>query len=403
MPLQGTIDSFPLADVLSLLDSTAQVGRLNVLGDFNSGWVEIAEGFITSAELTHGRVQEPLKVVLELLRCNEGEFEFIVVDSAELSASMFEPILLSACLEESAQRLKCWEEIELVLPSLSHQIQLRGKLSVSEVKVDSFQWSVLAAIHGCSAISEVIDRMNIDDLEVCTGLANLINQDLAILLGPVTDELKQQNAVDLIEVLPVTEDSHLEIATFTTSLHEDFSQTTCNNLNGIEMSSFPDHFPIDELLGSTESESAEIWHSDERSLGSVYSDSEHHSVEQSAAAAAWDELVTAAPPLLAQESSTAQESPAIEAESQPDVYQQMSTLSPQAAAAIAVALSASTQFADQTDEKSPLRTIVEVELAAVDSSSEIAESNPVKSEFETASSQAGTDESVGPISFIGSF
>ena len=388
MPLQGTIDSFPLSDVLSLLDSTSRVGRLSVAGDRNSGWVEMAGGLLIAGELLGSSKLSASSVLFELLRCTGGEFEFLSLHESELTPGTDEPTKLSQCLSESAFRLERWEEIEKVLPTNRHSIRLISQLPTPEILLDSFRWSLLVAIQGNPSVSEIVHEMPADELEVCSALAALITEGLAEAIGPFV----------------VATDRLLEVES-----------------NDQEPAVFPEYFPIDDLVGLSDHQVSDPWHRtpDFSSADSV--DPTTEPAQVASAAAAWDELVSPAqtsqehgldPDLTLDRSVTAED----------DVYRQMSTLSPQAAEAIAAALSASPvleQLGRDEVSGSP-NTIVEVELAGIVSDQSSLDTGSLAEAVHTddspevdrvadlehsadAPGSADVDEPLGPISFIGSF
>jgi hypothetical protein len=79
---------------------------------------------LNAAEIEGKSSLDPRSALFELLRCTGGDFEFLALDEVELSAATTESSSLADCLQESALRLKRWEEIEQVLPSTAHRIEL---------------------------------------------------------------------------------------------------------------------------------------------------------------------------------------------------------------------------------------------------------------------------------------
>lgn len=407
MPLQGTIDSFPLADVLSLLDSTARVGRLSVTGNRNCGWVEISEGFVTAAELTLGRELDPCLTVFELLRCTDGEFEFLALDQSELSQSAYTPTLLSELLEKSAVRLERWQEIEGLLPSTQYQVQLCNKLPVGELTVDPFLWSLLVAIQGSSAVYRVVERMGEDELSVCAALASLISEGLAVALPPSAADspeatylhpnqpehpkLISEIASELAADVYLEPEFQTDPASFVTDLHS----TTHEPAE--ELTTFPDHFPIDDLVGSSQAESADLWHRVPDNSGPVLSDPPQEATPVSSAAAAWNELVSPSAEVSPQSDFSHNEA-GFSASADEDVFRQMSTLSPQAVAAIAAALSSSPAI-----EATETSNIVDAELVGPDLALDRAVASSVQSGFSKAAGVQDAEDPLMPISFIGSF
>jgi hypothetical protein len=406
VPLQGTIDSFPLADVLSLLNSSSRLGRLTVRGDRHSGWVEVAGGFLHAAEIDEKSSLDPRNALFELLRCTGGEFEFLALSEVELSAATVEPSSLADCLQESELRLKRWQEIEQVLPSTAHRIELVPQLPSKEIVVDALLWSLLVAVQGSSAVSDVVDRVQTDELEVCAALALMVGEGLAKVSEPLDAVGHYQ--MPLAAPIKVVE------------------------------TPFPQHFPIDDLVGSSDAESSDLWHRTEEFTAPSSTDSFADSLDTAAsrdtatsmntaasmdtaasmntvtAAAAWDQLVSPLQDL--QELDPDSYDPLDSSDSgQEDVFRQMSTLSPQAADAIAAALNASPVLDQESSAGARARStdsaesphiesrIVEAELASADPADEMLGLVSPQGEFPAVEGLGEDEGPVGPISFIGSF
>lgn len=404
MPLQGTIDSFPLADVLSLLNSSSRLGRLTVRGDRHTGWIEVAGGFLNAAEIEGKASLEPRGALFELLRCTGGDFEFLALDKVELSDATVEGASLADCLQESELRLKRWEEIEQVLPSTAHRIELVRQLPSDEIVVDALLWSLLVAVQGSSAVCDVVERVRADELDVCAALALMVGEGLAKVSEPLDAAGHYQ--VPLAAPIEVVE------------------------------TPFPQHFPIDDLVGSSEADSSDLWHRTEEfvappatdstavSMGTAVSMETGVSTETAAsmetavsmgtAAAAWDQLVSPLQDLQELDPASYEELEDTPS-TQEDVFRQMSTLSPQAADAIAAALSArpvldhegsvavSGRDADNSDAHRFESTIVEAQLASEDSTDDMLGLVSAQGEFPVVDGHGEDEGPLGPISFIGSF
>ncbi len=412
MPLQGTIDSFPLADVLSLLNSSSRLGRLTVRGDRHSGWVEVAGGFLNAAEIDEKSSLDPRNALFELLRCTGGEFEFLALSEVELSAATVEPSSLADCLQESELRLKRWQEIEQVLPSTAHRIELLPQLPSKEIVVDALLWSLLVAVQGSSAVCDVVDRLQTDELEVCAALALMVGEGLAKVSEPLDSVGHYQ--MPLAAPIEVVE------------------------------TPFPQHFPIDDLVGSSDAASSDLWHRTEEfvapsstdsfadsldtatsmnagasmdtgaSMNTAASMDTGASMDTATAAAAWDQLVSPLQDL--QELDPDSYDPLDSSDSgQEDVFRQMSTLSPQAADAIAAALNASPVLDQDSSAGASGRNtgsvesphiesrIVEAELASADQADEMLGLVSPQGEFPAVGGLGEEEGPLGPISFIGSF
>lgn len=166
MALQGTIDTFALADVLRLLASTGKTGRLHLDGDRGRGAVLVRDGRVltVTAGADTRAVDEP-EALFDLLRFADGEFVF---DGSELGAD--DPGGDGWDVEELVQRaeelLGEWREIERVLPSCATWVTLRAEAPGDNVKIAADQWRLVANVGTGSTAGELGERLDASQLTV---------------------------------------------------------------------------------------------------------------------------------------------------------------------------------------------------------------------------------------------
>lgn len=331
MALQGTIDAFPLTDVLALLSSSSKSGRLSLEGDRGRAALWIEQGSVTggTSQVDHPSARD---LVFALLRFGDGAFVFDGADEPPPFA--VDPTPLEECIAAAVTMLDEWRSIEAVIPSMQHRVRLAPELSVDAVSVTAEQWRLLAACSGSPTVAEVALATGLDEFGCCAALSSLVNQDLLLVSQPVpTVDAAPAPLLDAPQ--PV----------------EDFASPHPDG-------GFPDHFPIDDLLGTSEP-APESWVADEPSpqrfaaaqtfepLGSGAFSQESFSEPEpdvhDRTAEAWDDVVAAqeqdADPWPAPVDDTSIPSPDDTAD---EVLRQMSRLSPKAAEAIAAALNGPT-------------------------------------------------------------
>lgn len=179
MALQGTLDTVPLTDVLSLLASTAKVGRLQVVGAQVEGalWVDGPE--IVGAVLEDST--DPVDVLVELLRLSEGAFRF---DPGELPPGTPVHHAIDDAMAEASGRLAEWQAIEAVLPSAEHVVTLRPALEAPEVRVPSEVWRAVAAIGAGGSVADLVTRLGGSAMDGARALAALVEAGLAEVTSP---------------------------------------------------------------------------------------------------------------------------------------------------------------------------------------------------------------------------
>jgi hypothetical protein len=170
--LQGSLDTFALSDVLTLLATTAKSGELRVAGPRLEGRLWLAGGELASASA--GRATAPVDVLFELLRLPEGTFVFAdgipTVDGP--------PVPVAPVLEEAGRRLESWREIEAVVPSLDVRVQLVPELSGADVVVTAERWRALVAVAEGGVVGVVAETLGLGEFDACSAVKELVDAGL---------------------------------------------------------------------------------------------------------------------------------------------------------------------------------------------------------------------------------
>lgn len=236
MALQGTIDAFPLVDVVQLLGTSRKTGRLTVDGDRGTGRIWVVDGELVAAEHRGSAVDDGVVALAELLRPATGAFVFD--PGEEVAEAALVPVPLLELLVEASSVLEEWRAIEAVVPSSMHRPFAVPELpdGADPVTLDSRDWQlVVAAAHGSTA-GELAELLGLDELEVGRAVVAMVERGLLYVAEPHDGGTEQtDDAVDAAEdgepVLPV-------------ELVEEEP----------EEASFPDHFPIDDLVSAGDAE-----------------------------------------------------------------------------------------------------------------------------------------------------
>ncbi|HEV3353016.1 MAG TPA: DUF4388 domain-containing protein [Acidimicrobiales bacterium] len=175
MSLQGSLDGFPLPDVLALLASTKKRGELRVAGHQGAGRVWVADGSIVAAE--SGSVRAPVDVLFRLLRVDAGNFSFD--PHADVPAG--KPVELEPLLTEARERLAEWHTIEAVVPSLATPVDLADALPSPKATVTAAQWQVLRAVAGGGTVDDVARAIDADEFHACQAVKHLVDAGLVVV------------------------------------------------------------------------------------------------------------------------------------------------------------------------------------------------------------------------------
>jgi uncharacterized protein DUF4388 len=203
--LQGSLDGFPLPDVLGLLASTRKRGELRVAGHQGAGRVWMADGAVVGAEA--GGARGPVDVLFHLLRVDSGSFTFD--PQADVPAG--KPHDLEPLLAEAQARLAEWQLIEAVVPSLATAVELADELPAAKVTVSAGQWRVLRAVAGGATVDDVARLLNADEFGACQAVKRLVDAGLVVVGDGVSGVADQSQAdEDIVGVAAVDDDTAVE-------------------------------------------------------------------------------------------------------------------------------------------------------------------------------------------------
>jgi hypothetical protein len=164
--LQGSIDTFALADVLRLLASTGKTGLLALDGDRGRGEVVVLDGTVASVAMVGvDRPQVSLdEELFELLRFEAGDFEFTAHD--DLAVDGADSWEIEQLLGQAASLLDEWGRIESVVPSLDAWVRLRPELGTDEVTIGASGWRTVAAVGSGTTVAGLAAVMGATDLGI---------------------------------------------------------------------------------------------------------------------------------------------------------------------------------------------------------------------------------------------
>lgn len=374
MALQGTIDTFPFEDVLTLIASSSKIGRLTLTGDRGVGslWLngdEVLGGEIGTGPNGSGPFVPPGRAVFELLRFDDGSFIFESLEPFELPSFGQDPVPTAQCLAEARSMLREWETIQSKVPSTSHRVVLAMEPAVDEILLDVSTWRTLVMITRCSSVGHLALELGMDDLECARLVAGLVDDgivevnepwDIDALLVGGNGEIRPDDAAYTAgdDVAPPAEpwsvpdtspEAHIDISATGETARSDEDPVA-------EPSVFPDHFPIDDLMPDdlgvgedpwgddhhTEAGIAPIAPGQEGFVASTTGDESYEGVDASPSDAPAPHSVGAGH----------EDAHGFNEDWTEDVLRQMSTLSPSAAEAVAATLAGEEQIGERTHDDS---------------------------------------------------
>ena len=372
MALQGTIDSFPLTDVLTLLSTSKKSGRLALDGDRGSAALWITDGEVIGGDMAAGVGATAASLLFEMLRFGEASFVFDDAPAGIEPQQSVEATPLGDAMDQASALLAEWDDILAVVPSLAHRVVLVEELPEDSVTLDAASWSLVLAAASDPVVAVIGDALGLDEFGACSAAASLAERGLATIEEPVAIE-PPRVAFDEIDA---DEPAASAPAVSDTAARPAIDLADLGAMDGHAAeedrtaSAFPDRFPIDDLLGGDAADADDTWGSpeaapfagasfagasfdggafdeaadDEQSFGGAAFEGlpplerVPFGEEPTSGPDAWDDLLPAAD-LTDDEPAEAAEGSEETDDSTDEVLRQMSKLSPQAAEAIAAALS----------------------------------------------------------------
>ena len=174
MSLRGSLETFALTEVLTMVASTGKSGELQVDGEALTGRVWLEGGEVVGARA--GEATDPADAVFRLLCLTGGEFRFETGTPAPEAGT---PQSVDAVLAAAQDRLSEWREIEAVIPSPESVIRLQRALDGGDVQLTGAQWDAVVALGAGRSLAELMELLDQDELATGRVLKGLVEAGLA--------------------------------------------------------------------------------------------------------------------------------------------------------------------------------------------------------------------------------
>lgn len=265
MALQGTVESFPVIEVVRLLADGGHTGRLSVDGDRGSAVLWVADGSLLGGALGGTPQLDPVRLVTEALRNRTGVFSFDVLPAGADAAGGMAPAPLSEVLVDAEARLAEWAGIEQVIPTVAHRLRLSSALPVESVTLDRQQWALVVSAAHLPEVQESATELGMDELTACRLATRMVEMGLLVVEGPTggthqvparpgdPDAVAEDTAAAFLADLPYDEPEAGPAAATVAAplgLDDDVHVLDVGGTPDPEGDQFAGHFPIDDLIGS---------------------------------------------------------------------------------------------------------------------------------------------------------
>ncbi len=177
--LVGSLQVFSLADVLTLLATTAQTGELEIAGEGAEGRLWLDRGELYDAQV--GATTSVHRAVFELACAVDGWFSYT---TGTVHSGSQPTVPVEAVLDEVRPLVEEWREMREVIP-LESVVALSPTPPGKDVQIRGDQWQVLAAV-GTNGLSvrEVLEQTGDEQIVGLRTLQDLHSAGLIVLSEP---------------------------------------------------------------------------------------------------------------------------------------------------------------------------------------------------------------------------
>lgn len=180
--LQGSLDTFGLADVLTLLATTGKTGGLHVEGDRGTASLWFEAGEVVGARAAGVAPDDGASDVLfEVLRYGRGQFSF---STGEASPEPGPPLAVIALLGAANELLGEWRDLTAVVPSLAHVVALVPDLVDDQVTLDRDQWRTVLAVGAGCTVAQLGGALDLGEVPVLRRVCELLDRGVVEVLAP---------------------------------------------------------------------------------------------------------------------------------------------------------------------------------------------------------------------------
>jgi Domain of unknown function (DUF4388) len=181
--LQGTLDTFSLAEILGLLEQARQTGALGVAGPDGHGTLYVTAGRFCAGEAADysGPVdtREELEVRLidvcfHLFRFSNGSFEFVPNRTPSWPADRGADI--APVVGRVERILRDWHDTEVFIPSFDIQFELNDDNDDETVTLNRSSLKVLALLEGGKSVRAIARELKCSVIEIAPTVRDLVEQ-----------------------------------------------------------------------------------------------------------------------------------------------------------------------------------------------------------------------------------
>ncbi len=200
--LRGDLNQLSLPNIIQLLKSGRQTGKLDLSDGSNTGEIFLRNGNIVHVITGTQMGEEAFYFLLSWLH---GNFNFVSgIEPPEESISTSTEVLLS----EGEKRIKGWSEIKDVIPSMEAVFNL-AQGTTGAINLEPDEWKVLAQVNGVRTIDDIAESLGWEDFKaanvlaglVKTGLLEIVEESKSLPITAIDNEFFDRLNDEFIEVI----------------------------------------------------------------------------------------------------------------------------------------------------------------------------------------------------------
>ncbi len=185
MLLEGTLATFPLAELLALIAANSVTGALSIQTAQGLGHIFSRDGRLYHAELASADGFNALCLMFEE---DAAQFWFRASRTSPYTTIQRSTLEIA---HEAERAAVVWRTLRDVLPSLDYVPQLATP-ATDKVRVPEAAWPLLSAIDGKRSVADIAMRVGQVPLEVAEAVAALARRGLVTIQPPAAQPLFEQ-------------------------------------------------------------------------------------------------------------------------------------------------------------------------------------------------------------------
>ncbi len=184
MQLDGTLDKFPLRELIEMVTYSSVTGVLEI----RTG-TEIGQIFFNDGRSYHAVVGAlaGLDAVVAMFEELDAPFRF-VADQETTETTLWQDTW--EIIEHGEDQARKWRSVREQIASVDCVPVLRDAPAIGQIQISDTAWPVLAVIDGQRTVEEIAAHLNLVLLDCCLALVILLERDL-IAIQPPRPQLKK--------------------------------------------------------------------------------------------------------------------------------------------------------------------------------------------------------------------